>query len=78
MPTADPVGTAGRRQSKSEATRARIIKVLAETGFGHTRLSAIADEAGMQIGSLNYYFGSKDELVEASLGEAGALIHRAA
>ena len=81
MATVDPVARPVRRQSKSEATRARIItaaaKVLAETGFGHTRLSAIADEAGMQIGSLYYYFGSKDELVEAALGEAGALIHRA-
>ncbi|QRY62191.1 TetR/AcrR family transcriptional regulator [Gordonia sp. PDNC005] len=81
MATIDPVATPGRRQSKSETTRARIItaaaKVLAETGFGHTRLSAIADEAGMQIGSLYYYFGSKDELVEAALDEAGALVHRA-
>ncbi|MBM7368808.1 TetR/AcrR family transcriptional regulator [Gordonia hydrophobica] len=67
--------------SKSEATRARIIdaaaKVLAETGYQHTRLSAIADAAGMQAGSLYYYFDSKDTLVEEALAGATHAVHTA-
>ncbi|GEM31283.1 hypothetical protein NN3_22900 [Nocardia neocaledoniensis NBRC 108232] len=61
----------GAPMSKSAATRARIIaaagKVLAEAGYQHTRLSTIAAEAGMQTGSLYYYFDSKEELVEEVL-----------
>ncbi|KXX60445.1 TetR/AcrR family transcriptional regulator [Rhodococcus sp. LB1] len=67
------------RMAKSEATRARIIaaagKVLAETGYRHTRLSAIAAEAGMQTGSLYYYFDSKEELVEEALDGGVRVVH---
>ncbi|MEN0134560.1 MAG: TetR/AcrR family transcriptional regulator [Rhodococcus sp. (in: high G+C Gram-positive bacteria)] len=78
--TATEPDEATARMSKSEATRARIIaaagKVLAETGYQHTRLSAIAAEAGMQTGSLYYYFDSKEELVEEALDGGVRVVHQ--
>jgi TetR/AcrR family transcriptional regulator, cholesterol catabolism regulator len=60
----DPMPT---QQSKSERTRQRILDaaadVLAERGYGETRLSDIAERVGMQAGSLYYHFASRDELV---------------
>ncbi len=56
---------------KSERTRERILDAAAvcfrERGFAATRLSDIADAAGMQAPSLYYHFDSKEELVEAVL-----------
>ena len=79
MPADKTTTATPARLSKSEATRARIIdaagKVLAETGYQHTRLSAIAEAAGMQAGSLYYYFDSKDELVEEALAGATHAVH---
>ncbi|MFD6063735.1 TetR/AcrR family transcriptional regulator [Rhodococcus wratislaviensis] len=73
-------GVAAPRMSKSEATRARIIAaagiVLSEAGYPHTRLSAIAAEAGMQTGSLYYYFDSKEELVEEALSGGARIAHK--
>ncbi|MFI8975436.1 TetR/AcrR family transcriptional regulator [Nocardia asteroides] len=67
------------RMSKSAATRARIVaaagKVLAESGYQHTRLTAIATAAGMQTGSLYYYFDSKEQLVEEVLDGGARLAH---
>ncbi|MFT3660742.1 MAG: TetR/AcrR family transcriptional regulator [Gordonia sp. (in: high G+C Gram-positive bacteria)] len=78
--TATDSATPTRRTTKSEETRARIIaaagKVLAEQGYEHTRLSAIAAEAGLQTGSLYYYFDSKEQLVEEALGGGAEYTHR--
>lgn len=56
---------------KSVRTRARILDAAAEVfsrqGYAGTRLSDIADEAGIKQGSLYYYFDSKDDLVEEML-----------
>lgn len=77
MPDRD--GVTAPRPSKSEATRARIIaaagKVLAETGYQHTRLSAIAEAAGIRTGSLYYYFDSKEQLVEEALDGGARVVH---
>lgn len=81
MPTNEKTDSARSHTAKSEATRARIIdaagKVLSETGYQHSRLSAIADAAGMQAGSLYYYFDSKDALVEEALAGATHAVHTA-
>jgi AcrR family transcriptional regulator len=57
--------------SKSERTRERILDAAAdafrERGFAATRLSDIADRAGLQAPSLYYHFGSKEELIEVVL-----------
>jgi AcrR family transcriptional regulator len=59
------------RRTKSERTRERILDAAAacfrERGFAATRLSDIADRAGLQAPSLYYHFGSKEELIEVVL-----------
>ena len=48
-------------------TKTRILDVaerlFAEEGFAATSLRAITSEAGVNLASVNYHFGSKDELV---------------
>ncbi|MFT4199251.1 TetR/AcrR family transcriptional regulator [Gordonia sp. (in: high G+C Gram-positive bacteria)] len=71
---------ATRSRAKSEATRARIIaaagRVLADRGYEQTRISAIAQAAGLRTASLYYYYSSKEELVEQALAEAVTASHR--
>lgn len=69
----------GRRLSKSEDTRRRIVlgaaAVLVQKGYAATRLSDIAATVGMQAGSLYYHFDSKDDLVEEVLGFGVRFVH---
>jgi AcrR family transcriptional regulator len=55
--------------AKSQATRARILAAALEEasdrGIHETSLAAIATRAGVAIGSLNYHFGSREELLRA-------------
>ena len=54
--------------SKSERTRERLVAAAAATlsrlGYAGTRLSDIADEAGMQAPAIYYYFESRELLIE--------------
>ena len=64
-------GRLPRPLAKSAATRRRILdaaaRVLMDSGYAAARLSDIAEHAGLQAGSLYYYFSSKDDLVEEVL-----------
>ena len=57
--------------SKSAVTHERIIhaaaEVLAERGYAGTRLSDIAERAGIQSGSLYYHFEDRDDIVDQVL-----------
>lgn len=61
----------GGRLSKGARTRLRILdagaRVLRTKGFAATRLSDIAEVAGLQTGSLAFHFPSKDALLEEVL-----------
>lgn len=63
--------TTAETSSKSARTRQRILDAAAETfrdrGFAATRLSDIADRAGLQAPSIYYHFSSKEDLVEQVL-----------
>src|SRR5262245_3602952 len=65
--------------SKSDRTRRRILDAAARTfrraGYASVRLKDIAQEAGLQAGSLYYHFDTKEELVEEVLtvGVDGAI-----
>lgn len=57
-----------------EATKARILdaaaSVLREHDYAGTRLSKVAEVAGLRPGSLYYYFHSREDLLATLLGEA--------
>lgn len=68
------------QETKAARTRRRIIdaaaRVLSDHGYAGTRLSDIADEADLQAAAIYYHFGSREELVEAVVGEGTAQVVR--
>jgi AcrR family transcriptional regulator len=58
---------------KSEQTRALIVetalRLFRERGYEATTMRAIAREAGVSVGNAYYYFGSKEELIQAYYDE---------
>ncbi|HEY4242349.1 MAG TPA: CerR family C-terminal domain-containing protein [Kofleriaceae bacterium] len=56
------------------ATRKRILgaamELIANSGFAETTNKSIAAKAGVDLASLNYHFGSRGGLYQATLGEA--------
>lgn len=63
----------GRTLSKSEATRERILDATAEVlntkGYAGTRLSDIAEVAGVQPTAVYYYFDSRDRVIGEAVQE---------
>ena len=61
------------RAAKSEQTRALIVetalRLFRERGYEATTMRAIAKEAGVSVGNAYYYFGSKEELIQAYYDE---------
>src|SRR4051812_9092826 len=59
------------RAARGDAKRQDIIleaaRVLGAKGYNGTTLSDIAQAAGVQTGSLYYYFSSRDDLIEEVL-----------
>ena len=57
------------RSAKAELTRSGIVdaamRLFREGGYDATTMRAIADEAGVSLGSTYYYFSGKEELVQA-------------
>src|SRR5260370_34891600 len=61
----------GRRRELADAA----CRVIARNGLAGTTLADVAEESGWSIGSIRYYFPTKDELVASALwrrGERGA------
>lgn len=58
----------GPETRKSQATRQKVLAAAArcfrDKGYAATRLSDIADEAGMKAGSIYYHFESKEQMLE--------------
>jgi AcrR family transcriptional regulator len=67
------MATPARAQSKSEATRERILDATAEVlnakGYAGTRLSDIAELARVQPTAVYYYFNSRDEVIGEAVQE---------
>ena len=61
---------AGRRRQILDAA----VRVFARQGFHASRVSDIADEAGVAYGLLYHYFRSKDELLDTVFTERWALM----
>lgn len=49
---------------KKEIIRLAAIKVIAKEGFYNTKMSSIAEEAGIAIGTLYLYFKSKEDILD--------------
>jgi AcrR family transcriptional regulator len=64
-----PVATHKRRQILDAA-----IRVFARQGFHSTRVSDIADEAGVAYGLVYHYFSSKDEVLNELFSERWSLL----
>jgi AcrR family transcriptional regulator len=62
-----------REGARSEQTRALIVqtalRLFRERGYEATTMRAIAKEAGVSTGNAYYYFGSKEELIQAYYDE---------
>ena len=58
-----------KRSGKAEQTRSGIVdaamSLFRSGGYDATTMRAIADEAGVSLGSAYYYFSGKEELVQA-------------
>jgi TetR/AcrR family fatty acid metabolism transcriptional regulator len=50
------------------------IRVFAERGFHHCRVSDVADEAGVAYGLVYHYFGSKEEILNQVFSERWQLM----
>ena len=59
-------GTSDKHQRILDAA----IEVIAQRGFFHSRVSAIADRAGVADGTIYLYFKNKDELLMAAIDSA--------
>ena len=61
-------------RTDGEATRARILQAAGELfgsrGFAETTSKAVAAHAGVDLASINYHFGSRSGLYQATLIEA--------
>jgi len=62
-----------RRQRRSSETRARIVsaarEVFAESGLGAPSIDDITERADVGKGTFYYYFDSKEDLIQAMMGE---------
>lgn len=77
--TGSASGNAGRptgKPGKADRTRRLILetalRLFRERGFDGTTMRAIAEEAGMSLGSTYYYFASKDHLIQPYYGRSHA------
>lgn len=63
--------------TRGEATRARILatarEALAQSGLERFVMRAVAEGAGVKLGNLQYYFPTREDLLEAVIREEGAL-----
>jgi TetR/AcrR family transcriptional regulator, fatty acid metabolism regulator protein len=66
-PSAKPVNTTS---DKYQRILDAAIEVIAEHGFFHSRVSEIADRAGVADGTIYLYFKNKDELLMAAIDSA--------
>lgn len=76
------VPTPAPRSAKAEATRAGIVdaamRLFREGGYDATTMRAVADAAGVSLGSAYYYFASKEHLVQGFYDQLSAEHQRVA
>jgi AcrR family transcriptional regulator len=72
----DGSAEAATKTKKGEATRALILEtaleLFRERGYEETTMRAVAERAGVALGSAYYYFRSKEELIQTFYGRTHA------
>jgi AcrR family transcriptional regulator len=71
-------GVAERGSARRERVMEAVIEVIAERGLASTRISDIAERAGMSAGHVLYYFGSRDRILMDALRHVEDLMHEEA
>jgi AcrR family transcriptional regulator len=66
------------RQRRREAVLEAALDVIVDRGLANTRMSDIAERAGMSAGNILYYFESKDDLLMELLRRSDDLLFRQA
>jgi AcrR family transcriptional regulator len=61
----------GRGAQTRESARRAALRLFTERGYDATSMRQIADEVGINKGSLYYYFASKEAIVQSLLDERG-------
>lgn len=69
-PQETPTKPANGSSNKHQRILDAAIEVIAEHGFFHSRVSEIADRAGVADGTIYLYFKNKDELLMAAIDSA--------
>lgn len=73
------MGTA-RAEARRDAARQRIVeavfRLVVRGGVGEASLRKVAEESGINIGSVRHYFGSHEALLVAAAEEVGARMER--
>ena len=78
--TSEIIDQKPRRASRMApaARKAQLIKsalrIFAERGIGEASHTAIAQQAGVAVPTTFHYFGTKDEIVEATLAEVSRFL----
>jgi AcrR family transcriptional regulator len=67
---AAPEPTASRAGERRDQILAAVLDCLGEGGFDAVSMRAVAHGAGVPLGSLHYYFRSKEEMVGAALARS--------
>lgn len=65
------------RDIRNDELVAAAIRSLHQRGFGSVTMAEIAGEAGASAASINYYFGSKDRLMEETMRRLLSILHAA-
>jgi len=69
-PTADEAPTVAQRP-KEQLILDAVLAVLARSGISGVSMRAVAREAGVALGLMNYYFTDKTSLIAAALRRLG-------
>lgn len=77
----DPLPLGGRDRKAPDDRREQILlaaaRVIAERGFGETRVTDVARSAGISSGLVIYYFGTRDQLLTEALRYSEDRFHAA-
>ncbi|MFW2381738.1 MAG: TetR/AcrR family transcriptional regulator [Acidimicrobiales bacterium] len=70
-PTRSTAANGSHQPDKEEQILDAVLTLLARTGIGGISMRAIAAEAGVALGLINYHFEDKDSLIAAALQRIG-------